>query len=473
MCYQEQITTILPLIFDYLDDPFELIAVCKLINTYATKYKIRLIKQYDYFDEDYMRDIEPEAKIFNDKLLQKFKFKQLELHDNIVSYITDTDAIYLKHIEVINVNAEDYVTAIGLSYLTNAKKITLNICGDPFFKQMINHNFMSGLHTLNISSKTITDDDLQYFKNIIHLELDCNNRITDIGLEHLNKIETLVLTSNTKISDFGLQFLSTVKKLNLENNVNICGFGFKYLKNIKYLSLNALFTKDKYIKHLFGIEELDLSHDNLKDSSLRYLARIKKLKLYRNDIISDSGMKYIGGIETLSMLHNGNITDRGLKYLSGIKYLTLGRCQIKKASVKSSKSLKYLQGLQELNCEYGSSLENANLKMLDGIKKINVHKLSITDPNIGLHPFDQLDYLTVSDIQCDVTNKNIIKSIKNTKNLTLKYMEIKRDGKLLSDGLLRLFNLHPSSELSAEYNTYEWKQETNNMNLFLENYYKI
>ncbi len=472
MTYISHIITILPCIFDYLDDPFELIATCKLINTHTNKYKIRFVKHHAYSDIYRPDDIDPHRRFFNKQLLQKFKFKQLELIDNIKTNIDNSDDIFLKHIEEIQIN-NDYFHDEGMIHLTNAKKIVLNINGDDLFGGSFDvHNnfsmnslkFINNLHTLNIFSDTINDNDLKFFKNITHLDLKINNNITDEGLYHLQNIKTLVLEDNTQITDKGLKYLKNIKKLSLDLNTNINGIGFVHLKNIKFLKLWELFTENKYLKNLYGIEELYLSRENLTNSSLRYLTGIKILSLPRNNIITDRGMKYIGGLEELCLQDNYNITNRGLKYLFGIKKLMLMHCQIKNSTMK------YLRGIQELII-FDSSIENTNLKMLDGIKILCLEKLTIVNQNIGIHPFDQLDELNIEHIKCDYLNTNVIKSIRNTKNMRLNNIKIKRNGELFVENFLKFFNNEFNNTTLTKNHTQEWKQNNNKINTFLKEYY--
>ncbi len=482
MSYQEQITIILPLIFDYLDDPFELIAICKLINTNATKYKIRLIKQHDF--PEYKQNYEKNYKIFNGLLLSKFKFKQLKLIDNIVSNFDDDDGEYLKHLEEIQFDGE-FITDKGMMHMKNAKKIVVNTKPtsnrsnniQPVYDRQIQKHtlfsinslkYIENLHTLSIINNSINDTDLEFLKNLTYLNLYNNNKITDKGLPHLKKIQTLILNQNTHITDAGLQHLIHTKKISLMSNKNIQGTCFIHLKNIEDLSLCHLFTKDIHVKHLRHLKKLETIYDNLTNFSLRHLHNIEELSLYGNQRITNYGMKYIYRVKKLYLSQNEYITYRGLKYLSCIKYLKLSCCDI------NNHSIKYLRGVSELEIR-GNLVIDSSFKILEGIKSLKVRSLTINTLNTGFHPFDQLDDLIIDefdvyDLNFDYGNKNVVQSIKNTKNVMINGHEIRTNCKLIVRNIYKLLEM--CDKYCLGFGGYDETDINDVMNTFLENYYK-
>ena len=77
---------ILPLLFDYLETPFELIKTNKEIATNSKKYKITLKSK----------------KKIDKQILSKYRFKKLDLcNDNSIN---DNDLKYLKNIHMLNLD---------------------------------------------------------------------------------------------------------------------------------------------------------------------------------------------------------------------------------------------------------------------------------------------------------------------------------------------------------------------------------
>ncbi len=169
------------------------------------------------------------------------------------------------------------------------------------------------------------------------------------------------------------------------------------------------------------------------------------------------------------MPYNSKITNKGLKYLTNIKELVLESCD----NIEES-GLEYLKGIQKLIINESSDpISNVDLQILQGIKELTIFSITIADQNIGIHPFDNLDNLYLTHFDCDYLNKNIINSIKNTKNMTLGFTEIKRDGQLIVNNVRELVSHkgERSMAMTLPSHHFAWKEENDKVNIFLKHYY--
>ncbi len=152
------IIQILPLLLDYISDPFQFVQTCKNINAHIKKYQITL------FDST-------KRKIDN-RIFRIYSFKKLSLINN--ESLDDDDLKYLKDCEkrvihTLNLNCNCKITDSGLQYLT-------------------------GIHTLNLAlNKNITDDGLQHLKNIQYLNLFWNTKITRKGINNIKSVDKSII----------------------------------------------------------------------------------------------------------------------------------------------------------------------------------------------------------------------------------------------------------------------------------------
>ncbi len=254
---------ILPLIFDNLDNPRELLLTCKTIS--ATKYRLTL------YSEHYLN--------INKQIFKKYRWKKITSYQDRT--LDDNDLQYLQGIHTLQFFRRSNVTDIGIGYLSGIH--TLYLSTDNI---ITNIKCLAGVKDLKLTLTTVTDDDLQYLQGIQSLNLD-GSKITDDGLKYLTGIHTLSLYLNTKITDCGLKYLSGITNLDLYLNKNITDDGLKYLQGIRYLSL--------------------WSNKNITDNSMRYLESVESLYIFSEKITND-GIKHLTNLKQLMAHPSSPIT---------------------------------------------------------------------------------------------------------------------------------------------------------------------
>src|SRR5277367_5517983 len=116
------INTILPLIYDYLDIPFELNKVCRQVRKNSKKYSLTLIT----------------GKRINKNILKVFRWKYLNLKND--ESITDGELKFIPNIQWLHLHFNRKITDEGLKHIPNIQSL------DLYF------------------NKNITDDGLKYIR---------------------------------------------------------------------------------------------------------------------------------------------------------------------------------------------------------------------------------------------------------------------------------------------------------------------
>ncbi len=161
------IQQILPLIFNYMCDPFNLICVNKTINRASVKYPITLQKIGHKLHDLHglqCHGLHCYYLFFNKRLIKKYKFKTLELKYNIGHTLCDSDLQYLSNIENLYLGEGYNISDDGLKYLQHVKKLSFHYSGK------------------------ITNTGLTYLKNITELNLYSNQNITHEGISILSGV---------------------------------------------------------------------------------------------------------------------------------------------------------------------------------------------------------------------------------------------------------------------------------------------
>lgn len=386
------IIPILPLIYNYLDDPLQLDDVCRSIKN--KKYKLNL----------HMWNI-------NSKILRKYMHRAISIFVRSNSNINTADFRYLERIPKLTLYGIKNLCDNDFQYLKQVVHLRISCTYEnqqrPKYNIDSSLRYLARLKTLYIDdSIVITDNGMQYLTNI--LELTTNSQfITDSGLSYLKNIEKLAL-SNENITDNGLRNLPmnhAINTLAIHHNNKITNEGLKYLKNIVVLELpdNEHIT-DYGLKYLERIEKLHiLSNPGITDNGMRYLKGIVDLKisLYRNlsdrfnnthysqkvggYIMSDYGLQYLSGIQRLCIAED-NITDNGLRYITGIRDLNMDGRNITDIGVL------YLSGIKSLRLYGNSKITNVGISCLSGIKELYLWN----NINITIDSFKYIDGCNLS-----------------------------------------------------------------------------
>lgn len=320
--------TILPLIYDYLDIPFQLVQV----NKETTKKKYRLSLVIDFYNNPF-----PEI---NCNTLSKHKYKnvdisiyQREKDSKIIKPLSDEDITpikdrmkYFAGVTTFYMSCDDdifKITEDNIHYLAGVKSLTLY--GIPITDIMLQH--LIGIHTLKITScaSKITDHGLQYLQGIHTLRLPGNCRITDNGLKYLSGIYSLCVAGK-KITNDGMKYLTSLYSLDIYH-LELTREGLQYLTNLKELKANRI----ELCKYLENIEYLDCGDNTFSNcnninrkyaTGLHHLKNIKRFGYLGNDLVDDDLENFKNALEIGISNHN-KIYGHGFKYLSKIKILCM------------------------------------------------------------------------------------------------------------------------------------------------------
>lgn len=281
-------------------------------------------------------------------------------------YIKDNELKYLDSCKEINLSRTN-ITGSGLKYLS-CESINLSNCEfltnkgiknlNPSCKVLNiescvyvnNFTYFTHLTQINVSALHIKDSDLKYLKNCISMNLADCPLLTRNCVKYLTHCKKLNLTYS-KIIDEDLKYLKNCENLNL-TCCEINGSGLKYL-NCKKLEISNCLILRENLKYLSKCETLKIYDLKFKDSDLHYFQNCYCLYLGMNNI-TNSGLNHLSKVKKL-YFENMNINS-GLKYLISCKEITLTNCKIR---------IKYLR---HLRCD--------KIEIIDcGKKKINKKKL--------------------------------------------------------------------------------------------------
>ncbi len=176
-----------------------------------------------------------------------------------------------------------------------------------------------------------------------------------------------------------------------------------------------------YVKHLTGLNTLNLSWTNLSSGGMKHVTGLSSLqRLYLPDRITDSGLVHVAGLTSLKGLYfwDNGVTNRGLANLVDLKSLeelTLGY-QISnrrpQSRVIGDEGLGYLAQLPKLQCLllFGDRFSNAglaHLKNVPSLRHLTLFNLrQISDEGAAyLAGLDRLESLAAYD-SC-ITDKGL------------------------------------------------------------------
>lgn len=262
------ILPILSLIFDYLDDPLELIQAN--VHYYKQGKKCYLSAMLKLHKTEFE---------FNDLLCGKYKWKYI--------------------------------------------KIMEGCCPDLTYREF---RAMPHLHTLIITRQSdIGDRELKYLPNLITLALTynggCQMNISDKGLKNIPNIENLILCNGRmgvfRVTDDGLQYMPKLKILVLEypnssypaHEYYISAVGLRKLPRLEVLGITSNILDINCIMAVQNLKELyTLSDVTLDKSCLKYLPKIERFCSPMNDNLEFADFKNnknIVQIVTKKCIYNG------------------------------------------------------------------------------------------------------------------------------------------------------------------------
>lgn len=381
------------------------------------------------------------------------------------------------------------ITDVGLGKICkNLLLEELALSGKKLSNEGLAHlSKISTLRYLLLGGNNFTDDGMAYLKDVSLLKTlhaGYAHAITDAGVKHLSEhpgLERISFHWNENITDKGVGYLKdmpALKKLDV-GHAQITGkaiIDLKQVETLEYLHLpNTGFT-DADMVHLAGLVNLKYiwvsgsSISPLTDKSLSSIAKLKKLeqlciggagfsdkgmdhivgltnlkklKLFKADLLTNDGLAKLGRLNFLTQLslpRSSKISIGGLKSLNGltnIKHLTI-RGVTQDNSVMDISGLTALEELS-LVLSDDALFQDADLACLANLKKIE--KLQLCSPGIGdegirhLSGLTNLGFLNISE------SKITDVGLKCTANMDKLYRLIIRDGHFTDEGLRYLENL--------------------------------
>ncbi len=240
----------------------------------------------------------------------------------------------LKRLDLIR----SYVAGDGFRVVAEMKRLkTLNVNGIEN-DELAHLSSMTGLTSLTIASKLISDAGLEHLAKLKNLETlsITSGPITGAGLVHLkgmDKLRSLVL-NDTAIGDNGLVHLEELASLRVlqlsDTNVSDPGMqSLARLTGLTHLYLNNNDISDKGLENLSGLRQiilLGLTGTHVTSQGLSYLKDLQKMELlYLNGTnIDDAGLSQLRNMTLLRKLYiaHTNVTGSGLRHLTDHGQLT-------------------------------------------------------------------------------------------------------------------------------------------------------
>ncbi|CAF0966306.1 unnamed protein product [Brachionus calyciflorus] len=264
--------------------------------------------------------------------------------DSVIESIMKKDPLTLTEIDLSQFN----LTSIhNLTKFKNLKILDLS-CNK--LTKLENLNFEKLIELRLFANQIESIEGLDQLKDLQSLQLQ-SNKIKSLDSKSLNqmkKLEFLRLDQNCidsiKISD--LASCSNLIYLNVSyNNLESLGF-VNCLPNLEELCASNLRVKslnDLDTNRLKKLTEIDLSNNQLNDSSLSCFKNIKTLTSLK---ISNNGLNSISNISQISSLRLLDISQNRVNRLEDLKYLT--ELETLDASVNQIQSREQIESLEDL-----------------------------------------------------------------------------------------------------------------------------
>lgn len=204
-------------------------------------------------------------------------------------------------------------TSIGKLYSFPKKESLIGTVNDTFFADAIGTvRVPDGQRTL-LKGDYILRDDL---KPLLRLKAD--------DIDYLNLSKLPITDAQVK----NLRHLTGLQRLDLEG-ADISDEALKdigMLKHLKVLCVSKTLINGSGFKYLAGLselEELQTGNNNLKDSNVAYLLPLKRLRVLRLGAtqIGEEAAKYVGklqALESVRLANNNRINDRAVSHLVGL-----------------------------------------------------------------------------------------------------------------------------------------------------------
>ena len=228
---------------------------------------------------------------------------------------------------------------------------------------------------LGLSGNSISDiTGLEYFTNIVSLELYSNN-INDIAvLDNLSSLEILNMYSN-QISDIsGIENLINLKELDISSNQISDISTLENLVNLTSLKLNENDISDlSRLRNLTNLITLELGMNNIIDiTSLENMTKLKYLSLMNNNISDISTLDKLVDLEALAL--NGNNVSN-ISSLEGL--VNLGLVALSDNNISDISPLKNRSIMQQLY------LENNNIRDITSLLNLSSSDIYIADNTLN------------------------------------------------------------------------------------------
>lgn len=357
-------------IFPYLEpDDFQKIRILsKEIFQLPWKYMLHHIEfhfptKYDP-NKEYDMSFVTKLKLDSEHAKEHF-FK----NEKLLGYLKD-----IKDLNLFLTQIDDKALSFLLRSPNQIEKLSLSSCHRITNECM---KFCNNLKELNLSGTNITDEGLVYLSQIEKIDLSMC-KITDQGLSNLKKVRSIKLYSCNKVTDKGLESLEELEELMVEGNKNLTDNCLSKVKKLKILFLKYC-PRISYqvFEKLTDLEELDVEGIKQMDQGVKYLKKVKKLKVNLSDI-QDQSLIYLKEVRELSISKCKNLNGCEFEYLKNLVSLDLSS----NSFLKDSHLLNF-QNLERLNLQDCMDITDEGIDKLGGIKNLNIRNcIKVTDQGL-------------------------------------------------------------------------------------------
>jgi len=408
----------------------------------------------------------PKSKDLNFQFLTSLSnLTHLDLSDNYQNLKDDdlTHLACLTKLTELKVNNLG-ITEKGLTHLkalSSLNSLHLERCSIQNFSCL---QSFSALSYLGLKCSNITDDDLvnlSSLKQLKELNLQKCTKLTGSGftnlaslsIQHLNLSECICLNdlsslqswtslkhldlSDTTFKEDQLYFLPVnLRYLDLTAWSYLKSSHFNFISQLTQLTclklhylLDTQFTTEDLVSlPLKSLEHLEINlNEKITDYSfIKYLVRIKYLKLTVCDNLKDKDLVYfkdLNQLEYLELTQNYQLTGTGFCHLTSLKalrHLALIMCD----KIQTLDSLKEMTGLESLSLCFRTEklIDLQFMSDLTNLKKLSlssIDKDAFDQSLLGIKPLVNPNLETLNISNCTITNLDFLTHLIHLKNLEL------------------------------------------------------
>jgi uncharacterized repeat protein (TIGR02543 family) len=339
--------------------------------------------------------------VFKDKNLENVVRDVLKNKDRP---ITKDDLLNITELDASNKGIRNLD---GIEYFQNL--VTLNLDGNKI-EDVSPLKYLKNIRDLNLADNGITDLEKINFKSLTNIPLSVLNLDNNYMIADDSTILKL-----TDISDVGK--LDTLEELYLEKNSILDISSLYKLYNLKVLDLRAnQITNIDALRNMAGLKKLNLRENSIRDISvLSKLRELSYLNIHSNpDIISIAPLSDLKKLRTLIM-SNVAIAGKEIKLLSDLT--DLKKLEMEHCSVSHMSQFASFIKLEELDLRNNSINDISGLSGMNSLKTLDLRYNDIED----IHALKNMNKLKELNLRSnDITDVSPLGSLLSLKELNLR-----------------------------------------------------